>query len=246
MTNSIIKLTNAEINALVMEYKETQTDVQFNLIFDAVSGLATKLGYKAYNKYKGLAEKSGYTSDDFVSSALIAVHKASKVYDIEKGADFTSLVKQLVEWTIQDEIIKKSQTLSAQFNSATLSLDKPVNESTDFLEAIEHQHATDIEDVFNAVLESFQDEQNLGGILTGLANDFSCENSSDDSIIIKTWVATILTVDNASKKIVNQAIETALPQYKADAIRKKKSRAVKRFNDFAVNSGYPSFDLSQF
>jgi DNA-directed RNA polymerase specialized sigma subunit len=245
--NLIIK-TNEEINAMVMEYKANPTEFGYQDIHDAVIPMAEQVAYKMYHQSKGL----NVSKDEYVQCAYIAIFKAIDKYDASKGANFTSFVKQFVEWTINDEIFKKSQTNSAKFHKQALSLDKPLdsNEGT-FLDAVEYQFATDINAVFDAIAEeqAEQDVNSLGSILTGLAKEFAEIASIDDSTIIKTWISTILSLTDAKadvKKLVNKAIELAMPNFKPDAIRQKKSRAVKRFNKFAQEKGFSQFDLSQF
>lgn len=245
-TNLIVK-SNVEINEMVTEYQANPSEALYMDIHEAVYPMAEAVAFNYYHKSKGLNK----SSDEFAQCARIAVFKAMPKYDITKGSDFTSLVKQFTEWTINDEIYKKSKNKSAQFNDTALSLDKPLssNEGT-FLDAVEYQIATDVDAVFDAIAEEkAQDFNSLGAILTGLAKEFAEDASEDDSTIIKTWVSTILSISDATadvKKTVNKAIEAVMPNVASATVRKKKSRAEKRFNTFAQEKGFLSFSLSQF
>lgn len=245
-TNLIVK-SNAEINSLVVEYQSNPNDTLYMEIHEAVYPMLEAVAYSYYHKSKGLNK----TVDEFLQCARIAIFKAIPVYDIEKGADFTSLAKQFTQWVINDELFKKSQNKSNQFNNTALSLDKPLNSTEGtFLDAVEYQIATDIDEVFNAITaKASQDIDSLGAILTGLVNDFAQTTSKDDSTIIKVWVSTILSITDSTadiKKTVNKAIESVMPDVSPATLRKRKSRAEKRFNTFAQEKGFPSFNLSQF
>lgn len=246
--NLIIK-TNEEINAMVLEYQADPSEALYAEIHEAVAPMAEQLAYKFYHNSKGL----NIQADEFIQCAYIAIFKAVEKYDSQKAkaTNFTTSVRQFVEWTINDEIFKKSQNKSAQFNNKALSLDKPL-ESNDgtFLDAVEYQFATDIDEVFNAIADQQEESvESLGSILTGLVKEFAVNASADDSTIIKTWVTTILSISDASadvKKLVNKALEIAMPDTASATIRKKKSRAEQRFNTFAQEKGFSSFKLSQF
>jgi DNA-directed RNA polymerase specialized sigma subunit len=251
-TNLIFK-SNEEINAMVLEYQANPSETLYNEIHKAVAPMAEQLAYKHFHDSKGLLKGLNVSVDEFVQCAYIAIFRAVQKYDASKAKSthFTTSVRQFVEWTINDEIFKKSQNKSTQFNKQALSLDMPLssNDGT-FFDAVEYQFATDIDEVFNAVAKEQEESvDSLGFILTDLAKEFSVNASADDSTIIKTWVATILSITDAStnvKKLVNKALELAMPNYNSDAIRQKKSRAEKRFNKFAQEKGFSSFKLSQF
>lgn len=247
-TNLITK-SNAEINELVVAYQNNPNELLYAEIHEAVSPMAEKVAFKLYHNSKSLQ----VSKDEYVQCAYIAIFKAVSAFDVSKGANFTSLVKQLVEWTVKDEIFKKANSQSNQFNTSTLSLDKPLgNEEGTFLDAIEYQYATDVDALFNDLLakeEESHDSASLGAILLGLVKDFSESAKDEETLIVKTWVTTILAVTDSSvdaKKLVNKALESVLPDLTLANLRQKKSRAEKKFNQFAQEKGFSSFKLSHF
>ncbi|MGG4390501.1 hypothetical protein ABEU97_20415 [Priestia megaterium] len=244
---NLIQLSNQELNEMVVAYQANPTEFAFNDIYYAVCEMAHHVAYKYYNTYTSLTA----IKDEYVQCANIAIGDAVNKFDIEKGSNFTSLVKQLVDWKINDEILKKSKNGDNKFYNAALSFDKPLSsDGGTFMDVVEHQFSTDIDSVFEALVEEkAEDIDSLGSILTGLVMDFSDSASKDDIAIIKTWVTTILSLKDLSKdtkKAVNKAIESVLPEVSSASLRKKKSRAVKKFNTFAQENGFSSFDLSQF
>src|SRR5579875_46831 len=177
-TNLIVK-SNAEINSMVMQYQAHPSEALYMDIHEAVYPMAKAVAFSYYHKSKGLNK----SADEFAQCARIAIFKAIPKFNAEKGSDFTSLVRQFVEWTVNDELFKKAKNKSTQFNQAALSLDKPLssNDGT-FLDAVEYQFATDVDTVFNAVAEeSAHDFNSLRAILTCLVKDFSETASADDS-----------------------------------------------------------------
>lgn len=245
-TNLITK-SNAEINAMVVAYQNNPSDFLYSEIHEAVAPMAEKVAFKHYHKSKLL----NISKDEYVQCAYIAIFKAVDAFDVSKGSHFTSLVKQLVDWTINDDIYKKANSQSNQFNVNTLSLDKPLsNEEGTFLDAIEEQYATDVDALFNDLIAKEEDEsQSLTSILLGLVQDFSDSAKKEEITIIKTWVTTILSVTDASvdaKKLVNKALESVLPELSSATLRQKKSRAEKKFNKFAQEKGFSAFKLSHF
>ena len=240
-------MNNRELNEMVKAYQANPDEFLYMDIHEAVYPMAEAVAYGYYHDYKWL----NIPADEFTQCARIAIFKSIDKYDIEKGSNFTSLVKQLTKWTINDEILKKVNSKANSFYSECLYLDKPLS-STDgtFLDAIEYQVSTDKDQVFNAIVEEVEpDMGSLKGILTGLVQEFSADASEDDAVIIKTWVTTLLTLKDSNidvKKVVNKALELAMPAVASATIRKKKGRAEKRFNTFAQEKGFSSFCLSQF
>ncbi|UAY71984.1 sigma factor [Bacillus paralicheniformis] len=240
------QLTNPEINALAMEYKATRDEAVFNKLMSAVKDLAEHLAYKFYNNSRGL----NVPEDDFVQEAYLAVYSSIDSYDVEKGSYFTAHLKRCVEWKIQDNIIKANQRKSQQFNRQALSLDASINSGTDsFLSAVEHQYATDTEEVFNTAVENVEsnDTPDVFSLAKELITDFSQDASEDDKTIIETTFSVILTASHESgdiKRKITKALTDTLGVAPATA-RKKKSRAFARFEAFASERNF-EISLSQF
>lgn len=243
---NLITVSNENINAMVVAYQADPSEFLYADIHEAVSPMAEKVAYKIWHGSQGL----NVSKDEFKQCAFIAIFKAVSAYDPTKGGQFTSLVKQLVEWTIQDDIFKKHDTHSAQFHKQALSLDKPVGEEGTFMDAIEYQYATDVDAVFNAMLQD--DELDLDSLTATLLNFVSAYDetaSKEDSKLIKVWVTTLLkdefsTVD--TKKAVNDALAEAFSELSSTNLRQKKSRTEKKFNKFVQELGFTEFKLSHF
>lgn len=243
---NLITVATAEINAMAVEYQANPSEFLYADIHEAVAPMAEKVAYKIWHKSQGL----NVSKDEFVQCAYIAIFKAVSAFDPTKGGDFTSLVKQLVEWTIQDDIFKKHDTNSAQFNKKSLSLDMPVGEEGTFMDAIEYQYATDVDAVFNAMLTDDElDLESLSATLLNVVSKYSETASAEDSKLIKVWVTTILKDQFATadtKKAVNDALADAFADLSSANLRQKKSRVEKKFNKFAQDLGFPEFKLSHF
>lgn len=241
-------LTNAEHISMIEAYKTTGDDFLFNDIFAEVSEIAEKLAYKEWDKAKRAVN---LPKDDFVAIAYEAVMKAINSFDGSKGSNFVSFVKQNVSWAINDSIYKKSVTNVEKFHkvASVNSLDKSVDageESTTFGDLVAIQFSTDVDAVFNDVFESMETESNFMDDVKDLVTNFSESVSTDDSNIIKIVFSTILATEGATAKIVNNALATAMPDVKSATLRKRKSRAVSKFTDFAKENGFVALDLSQF
>lgn len=240
------QLTNSEINALAMEYKATYSEQVFNDLMASVKNLVETIAFKYYNHSRGL----NIPEDDFTQEAYLAVFTAVESYDAEKGGNFTTHVKRLVEWKIQDNIIKTSKKKSEQFQKHSLSLDVTVNGGQDsFLSAVEHQFATEADEVYNSAIETEDATATLDvfAAAKGLVSAFSQDASEDDKVIIETTFAVILTASDESgdiKRKITKALSDALNVTSATA-RKKKSRAFARFEAYAVEKNMP-IDMSQF
>lgn len=255
MKTNIIKLTNEQINEMVSQYQATPSENLYNDIHEAVYPMAEQVAFRAYHNSLKLCSTEHLTVDDFTACSYIAVFKALQSYDFEKAGatNFTTSVKQFVKWTIEDTIFKKAKNKEAQMLREAVSLDKPAksDEGSDLLSAVESHYSTDVDAVFNAVLESVKtkDENSLINVLFDLVLDFSAIASEDDTTIIKTWVATIFSITDGSadiKKLVNTALADSMPGVAPATVRKKKSRAERKFNLFAKDNGFPDFCLSQF
>lgn len=252
---NLIKKSNREINEMVTAYQEvaaTESELREMLYLDiheAVYPMCEAVAYSYYHKSKGINKDK----EEFAQCAKIAVYKAAINYDIAKGADFTSLAKQLTEWTINDELFKKAKSKSSLFNYTHLSLDKPLSaDSGTFFDAIEHQYATEIDEVFNSAdvgEDDGTDFSSLTKLLNGLVDDFSSVAKEDEVQLVKVWISTMLSIKNQSqdiKKAVNKALEQLMPDVAPATIRKRKARVEKKFNEFAKDCGYLSFKLSHF
>ncbi|MCM3639682.1 hypothetical protein M4D68_00795 [Priestia aryabhattai] len=244
--------TSEELNAMVVEYQETQNDALFTEIYNAVYPMANGIAMKLYNNSLG----NNYDKDDFSFAVDMGIMNAVSKYDTTKAksTNFTTSVKQFVEWAVSDHVFKPAQTKTAEFADTFLSLDKTVSsDGVSFMEAVGDKfHSTEVDHVFDQLHEEHsEDVGSLGNILTGLVSDFSLDASDVDSTIIKTWVSTVLLMaetDDKSdvKKAVNKAVEVALPEVTSATLRKKKSRALKKFNVFAQDQGFSELNLSHF
>ncbi|MFG3611456.1 hypothetical protein [Rummeliibacillus stabekisii] len=250
---NLITLSNAEINTLVKEYQVEQSESTFNEIYDAVYPVAEQIAYGLYQKSQGLCHRHSIQKDEFAQCASIAVFKAVNTFNFAKAGNtnFTTSVRQYVQWTIQDEIFKKYDSKENTEYSNSLSFDKETSSGGTFLQAVEHQFATDPDAIFDSVAEDIlsSDTTSLSTVLVDLVKEFSENVSEDDSQIIKVWVATILNITDESadvKKAVNTSLQSAFPDVASATIRKRKSRAEKKFNTFALEKGFSSFCLSQF
>lgn len=243
---NLITVATEEINAMVAEYQANPSEFLYADIHEAVSPMAERVAYKIWHKSQGL----NVSKDEFEQCAYIAIFKAVSAFDVTKGGDFTSLVKQLVEWTIQDEIFKKHDTHSANFNKQTLSLDKPVGEEGTFMDAIEYLHSTDVDAVFEAMFQDDElDLESLSATLLNVVSQYSETAPAEDSKLIKVWVTTILKDEfstSDSKKAVNDALAITFSELSSANLRQKKSRVEKKFNKFVQDVGFPEFKLSHF
>lgn len=239
-------LTNAQHIEMINTYKATKDDFTFNDIFAEVSEIAEKLAYKEWDKSKGL----NIPADDFISIAYEAVLKAINTFDGGQGSNFVSFVKKNVLWSINDAIYKKSVTKVEQFNKTASrnSLDKTVSngdESATFGDLVALQYSTDVDAVFNAVFAEAEQSAFMEDVKI-LVSNFSADANADDSKLIKLVFSTIMAESTPTAKTVNKALATALPDVKSATLRKRKSRAVAKFTDFAKENGFDALDLSQF
>lgn len=250
MTNLYFNKTNAEMINLIAEYQTTNDDAVFNEIYAEVQPMTKKIAISFYNSKKN--DFDYIPKEDYINMAEFAIYKAVQQYDTKIGSPFNSFLKQLITWTLQDEIIKKNCTKDSQFNTLATkhSLDKPVESEghSTYGDVVAHYNATDTDTVFNEAFELLEDSAstNLISELKDIVKDFDESASADDSAIIKTVISTIVTVEGATAKVVNNALAEAMPTVKSATIRKKKSRAITRFTDFAKENGFASLDLSQF
>jgi hypothetical protein len=239
-------LSNSEHIAMIKAYKATKDDFIFADLFAEVQEVAEKLAYKEWDKSKGL----NIPKDDFVSVAYEAVLKSINSFDGEQGSNFVSFVKKNVLWSISDGIYKKSATKAEQFHkvASVNSLDKTVShgeETATFGDLVAIQFATDADAVFESVFTE-SDESSFMDDIKVLVSNFSDEANADDSNLIKLVFSTILTTENPTAKVVNSALSTAMPDVKSATLRKRKSRAIDRFTNFAKENGFVALDLSQF
>lgn len=249
MTN--FTLTNAEMINLIGQYQTTKDELVFNEIYAEVEPMARKIAIKFYNSKK--ADFDYIPVDDYIIIGQFAILKAVEQYDVTVGSPFNSFLKQLIIWTLQDEIVKKHCTKAEQFNTfaSKNSLDKTVDSGDDhatYGDVVAHHFSTDIDAVFNDAFEMAEEQSSTDilGEIKEIISDFHDNASADDSNIIKLVFSTIVTVENATAKVVNTALANAMPQVKSATLRKRKSRAIERFTVFAKENGFSSLDLSQF
>jgi hypothetical protein len=239
-------LTNAEHIKMIEAYKTTKDDFIFADLFAQVQDIAEGLAYKQWDKAK---KAVNLPSDDFVSVAYEAVMKAINTFDGAQGSNFVSFVKKNVLWAINDGIYKKSVTKAEQFHATASknSLDKTVDngeESTTFGDLVAIQYATDADAIFDAVFTETDATAFMEDVKI-LVNNFA-DDYADDSSIIKVVFATVMSESNPTAKVVNKALSEAMPEVKSATLRKRKSRAIARFTDFAKENGFVALDLSQF
>lgn len=238
------QLSNAQIDALAMQYKSTGDELIFNELMAAVQDLADHIAWKMYSRSRGLnLDKSIYEQE-----AYLAVYFSIESYDSAKGSYFTAHLKRNIEWRIQDNIFKNSQRKVQQFHTQALSLDVMVGDET-FLDVVEEQVATSNDLVFDAVSDNVNPDHspNIISLTNEIIAGFSQESSEDDKAIIETTFAVILSASEEAgdiKRKVTKALTDTLGVTAATA-RKKKSRAFARLEKYAATKNF-NLDMSQF
>lgn len=229
------------LGQMVSEYRETKDDFIFSEIMDNVGDMVRKQAYREWHKSSGL----NLGKDEFVQVAYIGLMNAVNNYTSERGSNFVSFVTANVKWAINDNIYKKQTTKTEEFNRDSLSLDYSYgSDEGTFMDTIEHQLATDPNDVYESVIEEMDSDNTLINKLNKLVTEFSVINEAD-STIVKSVIAIILEDAEATAKTVNAKLAAAFPEIKSATLRKRKSRAMSRFTEYAEENGF-SIDLSQF
>jgi len=241
MTNKTNLLPDYKLGEMVTQYRETKDDFIFNDIKEQLDSIIQQQAYREWHKSSGL----NLEKDDFVQVAYIGLMKAVNTYTAERGSNFVSYVSTNVKWAINDYIYKKQTTKSEEFNRVSLSLDYSYgSDEGTFMDTVEHQFATDPDDAYKNLIEELDSENSLITQLNTMVVKFSDVNEADSSIV-KAVISIILSDATATSKIVNVKLATAFPEIKSATLRKRKSRAMSRFTDFAKENGL-SIDLSQF
>lgn len=232
--------TNEEWKEMVKEYKELDTADSFAEIFYALKPMSDKIATKWHYAY----ENNGVPKDDYIAVADFSIYKTLQSYDMEKGGSLTAMVKQGIEWAIQDGIIRPSRTYNNTINDHAVYLDTPISEGESLLDVIEHEFAISEEDIYGDVLES--DTENLVSAALRLIREFTEEATEHEGLIVKTVFETILNIDDVSSKKVNADLAIVFPDVKAPTLRKRKQRALTHFTEFAKSNGFNQIDVSQF
>jgi len=233
----------AKYTAMAKEYQATKDDMVFSDLFAEVSEMAEKLAHREWYK----TNSSLHTPvGDYISCAYDGVMKAINTYSAEQGSKFTAYVKQHVLWAINDGIYKKAETKSVQFNNyaSAYSLDRPASDYVSNMDRLAKYYSTDIDHVFNSAFESL--EADIFTEIQELVGYFSEESTQEESNFIKAIFSAIVTVDKPSAKEVNKALAVSMPDVKPATLRKRKSRVIAKFTEFAKENGFVSLDLSQF
>ena len=234
-------LPDKELGDMVLRYRETGDQFIFSDIKNNLDRLLKQIARKEFNKSSGLA----VDLDEFVQYAYIGLMKAVDSYNSDYGSNFVAYVTQHVKWSIQDNIYKKQSTNKEVFYKDSLSLDYEYgSDGGTFLDSVGDQLASDPDEVFNTVMQDMDQENSLLNQLNNLIESFAEENEGD-CLMVRAVIAIILSDATLTAKGINEQLYLAFPDVKSATVRKRKSRAMQRFTEFAVDQGL-SLDLSQF
>lgn len=234
-------LPDKELGDLVLRYRETGDQFIFTDIKNNLDRLLIQIATREYNKSRGLS----VDRDEFIQYAYFGLMNAVDTYNSEYGSNFVAYVTKHVSWSINDNIYKKQTTKRETFNKDALSLDFEYGaDGGTLLDSVADQIATDPDEVFNSIMQDEDQENSLLNQLNDLVESFADVNEGDCSMV-KAVISIILSDATITTKAINDQLYTAFPDIKPATIRKRKSRAMQRFTDFALDQGL-SLDLSQF
>lgn len=229
-------LTKEEWDVLYFDYKDNGSEIAYADLYNALKPIAIPVGKSEYFRFKYLE----LLLADFENEAEYAIVKAIDVYDPAKGS-LPALTKQLVKWSISDNLVRPAHSKKGQHAHNSISLDSIV--ATGLL-ADESLIVTE-EEVYGGVLNS-DIERTFVTEVTELITGFKKESTVDDAKVIETVFNLIMDAGESNARAVNKSLAAIFTEISTSALRKKKQRALNRFTAFAQDNGFNSVDLSQF